>query len=204
MKKMIKGFSLMLVLFMFVATFFPLMMLGSIKGSVSDPDVTSDTSLLVNGEYDIESSHYGDSNPYTKSGLKGQCTWFVWGRVSEALTIKLPYRMGDAGQWIYYAQWHSDTLHYGKTPKAGSIQVLGGSQYGHVAFVESVDKENNTMVISEGNVNNPHANDSYMVDYAKLHYDELVVTHEVEIKETYYDLEVKGYIYLDKIKAKEN
>lgn len=62
-------------------------------------------------------------------------------------------------------------MSYGNTPKVDSIQVLGGSQFGHVAFVESVNKENNTMIISEGNVNNPHAEDTYMVDYANQHYD---------------------------------
>lgn len=165
-------------------------------------DAYSDTgnNQVVEGEYNVESSHYQADNPYTSSGLRGQCTWFVWGRVHEVFGIYLPSKMGHGGQWISYAKNYPDMFLIGSEPKVGAIEVLEGATFGHVAFVESIDQEKGTMKISEGNVNNPKAGTDDMVSYANAHYKDLVRTIEVPITEkSRFGLKVVGYIYLDKL-----
>jgi len=94
---------------------------------------------------------YNSTNIFTTSGYKGQCTWFVYGRVLEKLNIKLPTEFyGNAIDW-----WGSNikdkVYNYGSEPKADSIIVWSGgnSGSGHVGYVEKV--EGDLVYFNEGN-----------------------------------------------------
>lgn len=148
----------------------------------------------------VDSAHYQANNPYTSSGLRGQCTWYVWGRASEVLGIKLPSKMGNAQNWINSAI--ANGYKTGSKPSKNSIMVLSGGDFGHVAYVEGWDGK--TITFSEGNYGNPHANDSNMVSYANKHYKELLNTTKKEyeiykVGNSYsiHGLTVVGYIYLE-------
>ena len=98
-------------------------------------------------------SAYNSNNIFTTSGYKGQCTWFVYGRVLEKLNIKLSTQFyGNAINW-----WGSNikdkVYNYGSEPKADSIIVWSGgnSGSGHVGYVEKV--EGNLVYFNEGNFN---------------------------------------------------
>lgn len=153
----------------------------------------------------LQSSSYTLLNPYTRSGLMGQCTWYVWGRANEVLGVNLASNMGNANSWLNSAT----ALGYktGSKPSQNSIMVLGSanSQYGHVAYVEAWDGVNITY--SEGNYNNPCAlpqNNCDMVIYANQHYSELTHMDTVEYESlksgnsySLNGLVILGYIYLD-------
>ena len=140
---------------------------------------------------DVESAPYQSANPYTQSGLRGQCTWYAWGRAYETSCKSMP--TGNAQNW--YA---STTLPKGKKPAPGAVVVLAGGAYGHVAFIEKY--ENGMITYSEGNYLNPHRNDSLMVSYAQSHYKELLhqdTVKDSEFKQVYLSmgLSIVGYIY---------
>lgn len=86
---------------------------------------------------DLNSACYSTSNPFRD--YWGQCTWYAWGRAYEKTGIQLGYR-GNAKTWT------SGTV---STPRANSVAVWTGGQYGHVAFVEAYDGTN--IYISEAN-----------------------------------------------------
>jgi surface antigen len=70
----------------------------------------------------------------------GYCTWYV------AQRRFVPWG-GNAGTWLYQAKIMGYKT--GKTPQKGSIMVSSESWWGHVAVVESVEK--NTITVSEMN-----------------------------------------------------
>ena len=151
---------------------------------------------VTSADIDLESEHYQGSNPYVASNLKGQCTWFVWGRVHEKTGYALPSKMGDANNWYAYAK-SNRILSVGTKPKANSIMVLGGGDFGHVAIIESI--ESGKVRITEGNYNNPYANDDKMASYAREHYADLfhdgIIDISVLESGSYQGMQIKGYIY---------
>lgn len=187
-----------LVLFMFTTPVITTVLGISVVGGGNS---TAGINHNFSKEIKVASPHYQEENPYVPT-YRGQCTWFVWGRVSEVFDIKLPRAMGDGGSWLGYAQGYPDKFITGTQPRAGSILVLSGGVWGHVSFVESVDFKKGTMIISEGNINNPCSNANSgcnMFEYAREHYKELMVTSEKRIDQPYSSLEIVGYIYLDKM-----
>ena len=77
------------------------------------------------------------------------CVGYAYGRYMEYRGItscNLP--TGDAKTWYSTAQARG--FKCSKTPTVGSVVVFGGTQYGHVAFVEQI-KENGDLVLSESN-----------------------------------------------------
>lgn len=99
----------------------------------------------------IDQATIGVNNPYPY----GQCTWYAWGRRNQ-LGKPLPTAsLGNAKDWANSARSHGYTVDH--TPGAGSVIVFSPGQagadstYGHVAIVESVNKDG-TVTISESNV----------------------------------------------------
>lgn len=147
---------------------------------------------------DLESKHYQSLNIYTKAGYRGQCTWFVWGRVHELYGANLPGSMGNGGDWIDNVKG-DDRFIISSEPKTHSIMVLGGTKFGHVAFVESYDPDKEEMIVSEGNIGNPMGGTEQMIEYAEQHYSELfTLTNTMTGKEkSRYGMNIIGYIHLD-------
>lgn len=142
-------------------------------------------------------SYQGDS-PYTASGLRGQCTWFVWGRVNELYGKRLPANMGDAGQWAYSAR-NIPLLAVGNVPRKHSIMVLSGGNWGHVAFVEDVDLLKQEITVSEGNIGNPLSGSEAMVGEAHRNYASYFRLSEKTKSDfkSWRGMSVIGFIYLD-------
>jgi surface antigen len=93
-------------------------------------------------------------NPYSMSGLYGQCTWFAWGRFYEIYG----YSPGFTGNGNQCAQQllnaHGDKFYKSSTPVPGAVFSQGlGEQYGHVGIVLAVDEANDTITIQDGNYN---------------------------------------------------
>lgn len=90
------------------------------------------------------------SSPYPQ----GQCTWYVYERVQQ-FGKKVGSDWGDAHNWDNRAE--SDNYDVSQTPSTHSAVVFEAGQagahdiYGHVAFVEKVNKDG-SIVISEANV----------------------------------------------------
>lgn len=91
---------------------------------------------------------WGENNPYVRSKLCGQCTWFAWGRFYELYG----YSPGFTGNgWDCVNQLleaHPDKFEKAKTPIAGA--VFSGVGRNHVGIVIAVDGER--IVIQEGNL----------------------------------------------------
>lgn len=94
--------------------------------------------------------------PFKKSDgskIKGNCTWYAWGRTWE-ITGKKPLEAGFTGnacEW-WNANKCSKKYKYGSEPKEGAIAVWksslpGSGGCGHVAVVEKI--ENGKIYISE-------------------------------------------------------
>ena len=85
----------------------------------------------------------------TRESLRGQCTWFAWGRTYEKLGIKLNSNFyGNAKTW-WTKNISSKSYSYGQEPKSNSIAVFGNGEYGHVVFVENVS--NGKIYFNEAN-----------------------------------------------------
>ncbi|OOM76797.1 CHAP domain-containing protein [Clostridium sp. BL-8] len=135
--------------------------------------------------------YYSDDNIFYKvklsppfysggSQIKGNCTWYAWGRAWEITGTKPTDAgfIGNAYEW-WNANKNSGKYQYGSEPRIGAIAVWksglpnsGGS--GHVAVVEKID--NGKVYISESTWNGVtfRYRDLYETDY------------------------LYGYIYLDK------
>ena len=77
------------------------------------------------------------------------CTGYCYGRYMESRGItscNLP--TCNAKDWYSVAQ--NRGFNCSQTPTVGSIAVFGGTQYGHVAFVEGIDANGN-LLVSESN-----------------------------------------------------
>jgi surface antigen len=135
--------------------------------------------------------YYSDDNPFYKvklsppfsSGgrlIKGNCTWYAWGRAWEVTGIKPDDAgfIGNAYEW-WAANIKSGKYQYGSQPRVGAIAVWksdlpNSGKNGHVAIVEKID--GGKVYISESTWNG-------------------VTFRYREIYETSY---LYGYIYLDK------
>lgn len=93
-------------------------------------------------------------NPYSWSGLYGQCTWFAWGRFYEIYGYS-PGFTGNGNQCArQLIKTHGDKFYESTTPVAGAVFSQGlGEKYGHVGIVLAVDEANDTIVIQDGNYN---------------------------------------------------
>ena len=117
------------------------------------------------------SCSYATSENAFKNDLKGQCTWFAYGRAVElSKSGNLPTNVANK---FYNAFWGKSNRHAKNWPsfmggtwhstsssalpqhlrKKGLLVVWNFGSYGHVAFVESVSADKKTYTISE--FNNP-------------------------------------------------
>lgn len=91
-----------------------------------------------------------DNMPYPH----GQCTWYVYNRMKQ-FGSSISGDLGDAHNWNNRAEYRD--YHVSHTPKRHSAVVFeagqfgADQQYGHVAFVEKVNRDG-SIVISESNV----------------------------------------------------
>lgn len=152
---------------------------------------SENTAMVTNSIRDVNSDAYQKDNPFTQGGYRGQCTWYVWGRVYETTGKRMP--TGNAQTWYY-----TTTFEKGHEPRTGAVAVFSGGDFGHVAYIEKV--KNGEITYSEGNYENPYIGTTYMVTYANTHYAELL--HEATISATrfpYVNLSsgfrLLGYIY---------
>lgn len=96
-------------------------------------------SLKAELQAKIERESRQEANLY----VAGNCTWYVKERV--------PYiggTWGNANQWLASAQAYG--FSYGGQPRDGDIGVSLAGYYGHVVYVESVNKDG-SVTISEMN-----------------------------------------------------
>lgn len=127
-----------------------------------DEAIGTETGVFIQGTDQIPSEYRAlmtlpayDGRDYNVSGSYpvGQCTWYVFNRVSQ-LGGHVDDYMGNGGQWGATGRRLGYTVN--QTPKVGSmISFAPGTagsdpRYGHVAFVEAVGPHG--ILISEGNV----------------------------------------------------
>lgn len=74
----------------------------------------------------------------------GYCTWYVKNRRGASL----PNGLGNANTW--YARAAGSGLAVGRVPKAGAVGATTSGRWGHVVYVESVNKDG-SVNISEMN-----------------------------------------------------
>ena len=147
----------------------------------------------------LDSDNYNSKNTFARSGYKGQCTWFAYGRAKETANKSMPG--GNAKTWLSSAI--AMGYNTGSSPVTRSVIVLAGTTYGHVAFVESYD--GNKITVSEGNVDNPCNRKNSgcdQVKYANEHAKELVRVRTYNSYSEYkkvneaLGLYIIGFIYL--------
>ena len=86
-------------------------------------------------------------NPYAKTGLYGQCTWFAWGRFYELYGYD-PGFTGNGWDCVdELLKAHPDKFERSTTPKTGA--VFSGIVKNHVGIVLKVD--GNNITIQDGN-----------------------------------------------------
>lgn len=191
-------FAMLIVVVMIPVMSIPFLgvLVGAMGGGENASNLFFGSSSNVETNRDIEAYCYQRGNPYTLARLRGQCTWFVWGRVKEVFDIELPTGMGNAGDWLNYAKNDSRFI-ISDEPRAGAIIVTKGDFFGHVAFIESYDPVTQIAVISEGNVGNPKKIPSEMVSYAYANYQNLVKESTWKKSDERWNAPVLGYLYLD-------
>ena len=93
-------------------------------------------------------------NPYSMSGLYGQCTWFAWGRFYEIYGYS-PGFTGNGNQCArQLINAHGDKFYESTKPVPGAVFSQGlNEQYGHVGIVVAVDEANDKITIQDGNYN---------------------------------------------------
>jgi surface antigen len=97
-------------------------------------------------DIDFTKAEYNEKNNFKNN--KGQCTWFVDGRVQEVIKKKLKFSRNfgrHAKNWIDLLPQYKVS----QKPLRHSIAVFGG-RYGHVVFVENVT--NKTIWFREANI----------------------------------------------------
>ncbi|WP_440914531.1 glucosaminidase domain-containing protein [Enterococcus innesii] len=127
-----------------------------------DEAIGTETGVFIQGADKIPSEYRAlmafpayNGKDYNHSGSYpvGQCTWYVFNRVTQ-LGGQVNDYMGNGGQWGSTGRRLGYTV--SQLPQAGSMVSFApgtaGSdpRYGHVAFVEAVGP--NGILISEGNV----------------------------------------------------
>lgn len=91
---------------------------------------------------------WGYNNPYSRSNLYGQCTWFAWGRFYELYGFD-PGFTGDGWDCArQLVEAHPDKFELSSSPQIGSIYSCIGRN--HVGIVVGWDGTNIT--IQEGNL----------------------------------------------------
>ncbi|MDW7651186.1 MAG: CHAP domain-containing protein [Bacillota bacterium] len=138
---------------------------------------------------DVTHPAYSLLNPFYHSGVGGQCTGFVWGRVREKMEAELPFR-NHAKYWWDEAE---GVFARGILPAPNSIAVWTSERYGHVAFVESVDGD--LVTFNEGNWN------TFSGDNGRLGggYDggpKTLTRQQMEVRGIDDEYQLLGYIYL--------
>lgn len=116
-------------------------------------------------------------NPYARSHLYGQCTWFAWGRFYEIYGYD-PGFSGNGYQCVSeLLSVHGDKFKYSKEPKAGAV---GSSDmaHNHVWIVVAVNGDQIT--IQEGNL------DGVTNDYAVAITDWHTATYSSSQLRAYY------------------
>lgn len=115
------------------------------------PDLTHDTTTPEEAGSDYKPFVETDgTSPYPH----GQCTWYVYNRMAQ-YGLHIGGDLGDARNWDNRAE--DDGYDISMTPKVHSAVVFEAGQqgadsvYGHVAFVEKVNRDG-SIVISESNV----------------------------------------------------
>ena len=146
-----------------------------------------DGSTQQEGPYDTWWS--AGNNWFTDNGYKFQCTWYVYGRANQYLSSNgtkyksWPGTKDNAKKWYYSGtEGGSKYFQCGSTPKANSIAVFGGNEYGHVAYVEAVDTVNKMVYISHA------GGGKRWFGVEKYSYEDM---------KTLFGLTLYGYVYLD-------
>lgn len=85
-----------------------------------------------------------NNSPSPENTYNGNCTWWCWCRLYEAVGTYLP-AMGNANQW--YANYSGSKSTNANNIQPGDIIVFSDSSYGHVMFVEKVS--GSTITISQ-------------------------------------------------------
>lgn len=160
----------------------------------------SGSSAMLVSDYpiDINLPSYKESSPFYPK-FNGQCTWFAWGRAHQVFGVTyLP--TGNAKTWADTALQRGFTV--SDIPRTGSVLVLTGSYYGHVAYVEEFT--GNYITISEANVNWPNGGPlggvgTYASDATVLEHMRTVTYNYVDFLQKYANagLTIAGYIYLE-------
>lgn len=137
------------------------------------------------------SGNYSTYNPFAKSNLYGQCTWYAWGRARELTGKELPCR-GNAYTW--YSTMASNGYSVGSTPKENSIAVWQKGAYGHVAYVEGVSGD--SVTISESNWDKVTYNNQYSLSAGINYYSGRKTLSTTQMKNRYGTF--LGYAYIIK------
>jgi surface antigen len=88
---------------------------------------------------------------FANSYARGQCTWYVAGR------RQIPGGWGNANSWYYHAISSGWTV--GTTPAVAAVAWTGAGRYGHVALVEAVSDDHQSVLVSEMNYKGPYIKD---------------------------------------------
>lgn len=99
----------------------------------------SDTAIGVTGYPGPKYQYHKNYNNST-SNIKGNCTWWCWGRLADALNVRLPF-YGDGVNWYTRYQADGGSVDTDATNiQPGDIICFSSSEpAGHVMFVEKVD-----------------------------------------------------------------
>lgn len=98
----------------------------------------------------------------------GYCTWYVKNKRPD-----LPNNLGNANTWYYRAQ--ASGWNVGSTPKKGAVGTSTSGRLGHVAYVEGVSLDGQTVKISEMNYRG-----FWVVSTRTVHYSEFKYIYELE------------------------
>jgi surface antigen len=80
---------------------------------------------------------------YANNYARGQCTWYVAGR------RQIPAGWGNAKSWYYNAS--ASGWKVGNVPAIAAVAWTSAGYYGHVALVEKVSDDGQSVYISEMN-----------------------------------------------------
>ena len=91
------------------------------------------------------SSHYSAVYATGNRYAYGWCTWYAWQWRHDNLGDSMPSNMGNASSWARSAAGAGYTV--ARTPVAGAVfQTTGGSYYGHVGIVNSVNADGSVTI----------------------------------------------------------
>lgn len=123
----------------------------SLSALNTDTDSIKVTSSEMQEVYAVRSgaNPYGYDQTFTWNGTKVttvRCTWYAWQQAYDNLGVSMPGWSGHAKTWLDSAA--SAGYDTGSTPMPGSIAVWTSSDWGHVAYVVSV--QDGSMTVNEG------------------------------------------------------